>query len=50
MGLNRKLTRLEEDFKRQPSTVAGLSRADMIEAEIKQIRWRLGYLTPITGI
>jgi uncharacterized coiled-coil protein SlyX len=44
MGLGRKLTRLEEEFKRQPSTVTGLNRAERMEFEIKQIRWRLDYL------
>lgn len=35
MGLNRKLSRLEEDYKRQPSTISGLKRAQNIETEIK---------------
>ena len=44
MGMGRKLTRLEEDYSRQPSTVKGVQKSREIEAEVKEMRWRLDYL------
>lgn len=47
MGLGRKLSRLEEELERQPSTIRGIDRAKQLQAELKELRWRLDYISKL---
>jgi hypothetical protein len=47
MGLNRKVSRLEEEMERQPSTMKGIDRVKQLQAELKELRWRLDYIKEV---
>lgn len=44
MGLNRKLNRLKDDLDKQASTIKGIQTSKELEAEIKELNWRLSYI------